>query len=90
MTFDLCPDVIVENNNPSKVYLRNIKTKNNTSFKDKTEIKIISAFIDERSINVEKLAKIENIDEGKIKSLFRKLAKRGFLVDTSIHNELQD
>lgn len=90
MTFDLCPNVIVDNKNPSKVYLRNTVTNNKIPLKDKTEIKIITAFIYQNSVKVEDLAQIENIDKSKIASLFKKLAKRNFLIDTSVHSELQD
>jgi len=90
MHYEFCTNVIVEDKNPSKVYLRNIETGKHTALKDKTKIAIILELNKNKQASVEQIANNLNIDQSRIKSLFRDLAKRNFLFDNSKAYELFD
>jgi len=82
--FEKNPDVIIEKKSDTKVILHNTVTKNKTSLNDKIDIKIVLAFEDmDNKIFVEQLAKKINVDKSRIISTLKKLAKRGFISNTS-------
>jgi predicted transcriptional regulator len=82
--------VIVEENVPAKVIIRNTVTMAKMSFNDNTDINIISQFILADEIIVEILAEKLDINKSRIMSTMKKVAKRGFLKNVSETYQLLD
>jgi len=90
-TFEKQPNVIIEEKSPSKIVIRNTVTGNHTSLTDKTDITIMSFSEKNDDIfYVKIIAGKLNIKESRVITLFKKLAKRGFLVNTTEKYELPD
>ncbi|GHV32388.1 hypothetical protein AGMMS4952_22660 [Spirochaetia bacterium] len=72
-------NVIIEIKSSTKAIIRNTVTGTRMALSDKTDIKIISPLVTDEEIQVDNLARKLEIDESRIMSLLKKLAKRNFL-----------
>jgi hypothetical protein len=79
MIFELEPEVIIERYGHSKILLHNTRTGKKIPLTNKTHIAIISKIDPDWEDSVEELASKLKIPKWRIKCLFKKLTRKGFM-----------
>ena len=88
--YKLAEDVIIEPKNDSLiVFSKPLKSKK-IVLKDKTDIEIIDAMSTQKEFYVELMVDKLNVHKNRIKTLMKKLVRRGFLVNCTKECTLED